>query len=215
MASHDLLDHVHVGGRAHERERNCVHAVFQAELEILAIFFRHGGNRQGRAWKIDALMFAQTSAIQNIADHVLATHRAHAQCDEAVAQEYSCAGGDLSGKIGEGRRDTGGCAGDIARSNDHGRAALQFDRFMPFEPSSADLGALQILQDADGAAFFFRGAAQAFDVAGVIFVRAVGKIQAGNVHAEAKQVAHRSLGVAGRADGADDLGAARGGGCKG
>ena len=50
--------------------------------------------------------------------------------------------------------------------------------------------------------------AQAFDVAGVIFMRAVGEIQAGDVHAEAKQVAHRGFGVARRADGTDDLGAA-------
>ena len=39
-------------------------------------------------------------------------------------------------------------------------------------------------------------------------MRAVGKIQTGDVHAQAKQVAHRSFGVASRADGADDLGAA-------
>jgi hypothetical protein len=79
-----------------------------------------------------------------------------------------------------------------------------------FQASSADLGALQVLQDANGAVFFFSGSAQTFDVEGMIFVRAVGKVQAGDVHAETKQVAHRSLGMAGRADGADDLSAARG-----
>jgi hypothetical protein len=42
----------------------------------------------------------------------------------------------------------------------------------------------------------------------MIGVRAVRKVQAGDVHAEAKQVAHRGFGVAGRADGADDLGPA-------
>jgi hypothetical protein len=42
----------------------------------------------------------------------------------------------------------------------------------------------------------------------VIFVRAVGKIEAGNVHADAHQVAHSSFGVAGWADGANDFGAA-------
>jgi hypothetical protein len=70
---------------------------------------------------------------------------------------------------------------------------------------------LQILKDADGAVLFFGRTAQAFDVAGVIFVRAVGKIQAANVHAQPKQVTHRGLRVASRADGADDLGAAGGG----
>src|SRR5271155_3124735 len=64
--------------------------------------------------------------------------------------------------------------------------------------------------NADGAIFLFGGAAQALDVARVIFVRSVGKIQAGNVHAQAKQVAHGCFGMAGWADGADDLGAAAG-----
>jgi hypothetical protein len=39
-------------------------------------------------------------------------------------------------------------------------------------------------------------------------VRPVGKIQAGDVHADAQQVTHDRFGVAGGADGADDLGAA-------
>ena len=81
---------------------------------------------------------------------------------------------------------------------------------MAVEASSADLGALQILQDADGAVFFFRRAAQTFNVVRVIFVRAVRKVHAGDVHAQAKQVTHRSFRVARWADGADDFGAAGG-----
>ena len=79
------------------------------------------------------------------------------------------------------------------------------------ERSGADFGALQVLQDADGASFALGGAAQALDVVGVIFVGAVGEVEAGDVHAEAQQVAHGGFGVAGGADGADDFGAARSG----
>jgi hypothetical protein len=39
-------------------------------------------------------------------------------------------------------------------------------------------------------------------------VRAVRKIEAGDVHAEAEQVAHGRFGTARRTDGADDFGAA-------
>ena len=212
MADDDLLDHVHVGGGAHERERNRVHAVLESELEILAVFFGHGGNGQSGAGQIDALMLAQSSAVQNVADHILAAHGAHAQFDETVAQKNACAGGDFAGEIGKGGGNARWGSSDVARSDDHGRAAFQFDGFVALQASSADFGALQILQDADGAVFFFRGAPQAFDVAGVILVRAMGKIQAGDVHAEAKQVAHCGLGMTGRTDGADDLGTARGGG---
>jgi hypothetical protein len=48
------------------------------------------------------------------------------------------------------------------------------------QASSADLGALQILQDADRTVFLFRSAAQAFDIAGMIGVRiAASEWQAG------------------------------------
>ena len=86
---------------------------------------------------------------------------------------------------------------------------------MALQWSGADFRALQILQDADGASLALGGAAQAVDVVGVIFVSAVGEVEARDVHTEAKQVAHGGLRVAGRADGADDLGAACGRGREG
>ena len=78
---------------------------------------------------------------------------------------------------------------------------------MPFQASGADLRPLQVLQDADRTPFALGRAAQPIDVLGVIFVRPMGKIQAGDVHAQAQQVAHAGLRVAGGTDGADDLGA--------
>ena len=79
---------------------------------------------------------------------------------------------------------------------------------MALQRSGADFRALQVLEDADGASLALGGTAQAVDVVGVIFVGAVGKVEAGDIHAEAKQVAHGGLGAAGGTDGADDLGAA-------
>jgi len=76
--------------------------------------------------------------------------------------------------------------------------------------AGADFRALQVLEDADSASLALGGAAQAVDVVGVIFVGAVGEIEAGDVHAEAKQVAHGGFGAAGGTDGADDLGSAGG-----
>ena len=81
-------------------------------------------------------------------------------------------------------------AGDILRRDGHDRAGLQQNGLWLLQRAGADFGALQILQNADGASFAFGGAAQALDVVGVIFVRAVRKIQAGNVHAQAQKIAH-------------------------
>jgi hypothetical protein len=69
--------------------------------------------------------------------------------------------------------------------------------------------ALQVLEDTNGASLALGGAAKALDVVGVIFVRAVGKIKAGDVHAEAEQIAHLGFGAAGRTDGANNFSAAR------
>jgi hypothetical protein len=70
---------------------------------------------------------------------------------------------------------------------------------------------LQILQDANCPTLTLGSPTNAFQVAGVVFVGAVRKIQPRDVHAQTKQIAHSGLGMAGGADGADDLGAADGG----
>jgi hypothetical protein len=51
------------------------------------------------------------------------------------------------------------------------------------EASGADFGALQILENANGTVLFFRRAAQALNVAGMIGMRTMGKIQACYIHA--------------------------------
>ena len=55
-----------------------------------------------------------------------------------------------------------------------------------------------------------RGAAQAGDIARVVRMRAVRKIQPGHVHAQAHHFAQHGFGVARWTDGADNFGAARG-----
>ncbi len=51
------------------------------------------------------------------------------------------------------------------------------------QAAGANLRALQILQNADGAILALRGAPQTLDVAGMLLVRAVGEVQPGHVHA--------------------------------
>src|ERR1700683_773738 len=118
------------------------------------------------------------------------------------------------GEIGEGCGNA--CRGSnyVTRGDDYAGAAFQLNWLVVVQASSTDLRALQILQDADGSVFFFGSATEALDIAGVVFVRAVGKIQPCYVHTETKQIAHRGFGVAGRADGADDFGTAWAGLCR-
>ena len=88
--------------------------------------------------------------------------------------------------------------------------ALDHHRFVVLQAPSANLGALQILKDADGAVFLFRGAPQAGDIARVLGMGAVGKIQPGNVHAQLHHFPQPGFGIARRSDGANNFGAARG-----
>ncbi len=134
---------------------------------------------------------------------------AHAQFDQAIAEQDAGAGREFAGEIGERGGDAGGGAGNILRRDGDHRTGFQQDGLVALQGAGADFRALQVLQDADGASLALGGAAQAVDVVGVIFVGAVGKVEARDVHAEAEQVAHGGFGVAGGTDGADDLGAAR------
>jgi hypothetical protein len=67
------------------------------------------------------------------------------------------------------------------------------------------------LQDADSTVFTVGGAAKTVDVLGVIFVRAVGEVEASDIHPEAEKVAHGGFGIASGPDGADDFGTTKGG----
>ncbi len=84
---------------------------------------------------------------------------------------------------------------------------------MIFQTSGPNFRALQILQDAKDAIFFFCREPKALDVTGMVDVGTVREVQAGDIHSEAKQISHGGLGMAGRTDGADDLGAAGRGRC--
>jgi hypothetical protein len=81
---------------------------------------------------------------------------------------------------------------------------------MILQPSGADLGALQVLKDANRSLLPSGGAAQPLYIAGVLLVRSVGKIQPGDVHPQAHKLAQHRFRVRGRANGADDLGPACG-----
>jgi len=77
------------------------------------------------------------------------------------------------------------------------------------EASSADLGALQILQDTDRPVFQLRGAAQPRNIPRMLRMGSMGKIQPGYVHAQLHHFAQAGFRIARRPDGADNLGAAR------
>src|SRR5262249_55557814 len=63
-----------------------------------------------------------------------------------------------------------------------------------------------ILQNADAPAFLFGSAAQTINHTRMFIMRAVGKVQAGNIHTQAHQVPQSRFRVTGRPNSADNLG---------
>ena len=163
-----------------------------------------------RTRNVDALVLAEQAAIHNVTFDVAADDGADAELDLAVGKQDARAGLHVLGKRLESGGECSLVAQDFARSNGDGAAGLQQDGLVIFERSGADLGTLEVLQDADGAMLFGRDLAQALDDGEVVGMGAVGEIEAGDVHAGAHEFAHGRLGIAGGANGADDLGATDG-----
>ena len=157
-------------------------------------------------------MLAENASVEHVAENVFAADSTNAQFNQTVAEKDAGAGAELASKIRECRGNAGGIPGNVFRSDGDNRAGLENDVLVALQGTGANLGTLQILEDTDGASFALGCAAEAMNVVGVVFVRAVREVQAGNVHAEAHQLAHHGFVVAGRTDRADDLGAAPGGG---
>ncbi len=61
-----------VGGGADEGKGDDVHAMLEAEFEILAVFFRERRDGERNAGKIDAFVLAEHAAVDDIAEHVFA-----------------------------------------------------------------------------------------------------------------------------------------------
>ena len=68
--------------------------------------------------------------------------------------------------------------------------------------AGADLRAGEVLEDGDGLVFFFGDFADERDLGGMLFVGAVGEVQAGDIHARVDHAAEGLAVFGGRADGA-------------
>ena len=103
---------------------------------------------------------------------------------------------------------SGGGAFDLARGDGEALAGDEQDGLVVYEVAGADLGALQVGEDADGLALFAATCAHHADELGLLRVGAVREVEAGDVEAGADELAEDLDSAAGGAEGGDDLGAA-------
>ena len=82
-----IAHQAHIFRGAHKRNRDRIHAVLQRELEVLRILFGQRRHAHRNARQVDALVFAQHAAVDDLANHVGADHFVHAQLDQSVGEQ--------------------------------------------------------------------------------------------------------------------------------
>ena len=203
-----VFDVADVVGGADEGDGEGVDVFAYGEDEVFFVFFGERGDVDGDAGEVDALVFAEHAAVDDLADDVFAVDAVDDQLDEAVGEEDAGAVFEIFGEGGEGGADHGGGAFDLVRGDGEAVAGDEEDGLVVLELAGADLGALQVGEDADGLALFLRDGADHLDELGLLGVAAVREVEAGHVEAGADEIAEDGGGATGGAEGRDDLGAA-------
>ena len=176
----------HVGGLLHEGERDPVDAELQPEGEVGPVL---GGERrdvQQGAGEVDALAVREGAADHHLGDDAVAGEAGHTHPHATVVDEQVLprrdGGEDLRVRKGDGVAPAFGAIEDEAEAltRDHVEAAAG-------ECSEADLGALEILQNADGPAHLVLERADRGMDHRVVGLRAVAEIEAEGVDARQEQ----------------------------
>jgi hypothetical protein len=121
-----------------------------------------------------------------------------AQLDQAVGEQNARALLDVFSQRLEGGAHQRCRARNVARRDGEPLAGLEQHGLVIFQLRGADLGALQVAQNAQRLALFAAHLADHLDQRQLLLVRAVGKVEADHIDAGAHQIAEDGLGVRGR-----------------
>jgi hypothetical protein len=207
-----LADEQDVLRGADEAQRDHVDADLDAGLEVLDVLLGHGRQLRRRARDVQALPRGDGPADLDLRVELarVGADRGGAQADAPVGQVEHLAGGERPHEPGPGHRDPVAPGAVLVGAADERDdvADLQRLRLVGRVPMRS-FGPGQVLQDRHGPVGPARRLADELRGLGVLVVRAVGEVQAGDVHPRADH-GHEDVRVArGGADGGDDLRATR------
>ena len=121
----ELAQPATVGSRAHERQRDVVHAEREGKLEVAQVLLGHRGDRQRDPRDVDTLVRAHRASDRDHPANPLPVRVFHAHVDEPVVDQDLVAGPE---NLGEHRRHDGKVAGSGRRlSNNVHRVPLDQD----------------------------------------------------------------------------------------
>ena len=76
--------------------------MLEAELQVFAIFVGEGGNAQGNAGKIDALVFSQQTTVNDLALDIVTANANDAEFDQSIGEKNAFSGLNFARKLREG-----------------------------------------------------------------------------------------------------------------
>ena len=199
-----VADVVDVLCGAHEGSSDEVEALLDTEDDVIAVALAQVGHGQVDAGNIDALLGLDLAAVEHFADDVGVRDALDGQLDEAVVQHDGAALVDILGQVLVG--DGADLLGALHLAGGQGEGLTGFQHLNAvLELLQADLGAFGVQQGSNGLVQLSADSLQHVQTALVLLVGAVGKVEAGHVHAVGDQLAQDAVLIGRRAKGADDL----------
>lgn len=178
---HDAVDVFDVAAAADEGEGDDVGAGAQRPAEVVDVFFGEGGDGDGDAGEVEALVVGDHAAFDDGGVDAGAVDVGDFEGDAAVVDEDAFAGGDVGGEAFVG--GAAGVAVAVVVFDGDGELVSAFKEYGSFaEAGEADLRALKVCEDSDAAAGFVGGLAYVLVALFVFGVAAVAEVEAGDVH---------------------------------
>src|ERR1700722_16336512 len=151
--SEAVLDVTDVSGSAHEGDGDDVYSLTDGKDEVFLVLFRERWDIYGDSRQIDALVFAEHAAVDDLAGDVGAFNLLDTQLNQTVGEKNAGSGLEILGEGLEGGADQSGGTFHLARSDGKAFAGDELDGLVVLKLGGTDLGTLQIGENADGLAF--------------------------------------------------------------
>ena len=183
----DRLQVAHVGGRAHERERDEVDAETERELEVVEVLLRERRDRHRHAGQVDALVRLHLAADDDPTAGAPLLDLLHGEPDEAVVDQDVVA--RPQHLADHGRRDRQLAVQPMLLADDDDLLVLQQDARL-VELADAELRALEVGDQRERLPGLLLDLAHDGRARRVVFVRAVREVEADRVDARLDELAH-------------------------
>ena len=198
---------MHVGGGADEGEGDEVDAELERELEVVDVLARQRRDRDRHARQVDALVRADPAADDDAAARPALLDPVDPQTDEPVVDQDVVTGlehvadhGRQDGQIAVRRRSLADDGDLVAPVQDHRLGQV----------ADAQLGPLEVRDQRERPADLLGDRAHGARPLRVLFVRAVGQVEARRVHPGGRELAQPFARRRRGTERGDDLGAPRG-----